>query len=197
MIMMSMSRSTIHTILVLMITTVLILAGVWLVHSPGQSGSNGLGDPGTTPIDAPPGSKHTAPAVGRPAPDFAATTISGEPVRLSDLRGEPVWLVFGATWCANCRAEAPDVQAVSTQLNGRANVVSIYTGESTSVVTSYADRLKLTYPQIADSSETLASTYAIMGIPAHIFIASDGTIATIAVGTLTRQAALDILIPLL
>jgi len=82
-------------------------------------------------------------------------------------------------------------------MEGTAQVLSIYVGETTSTVTAYAERLRLTYPQIADTSEALASTYAIMGIPAHFFIDSNGVISRIAVGTLTQQAAADILTSLL
>ena len=40
------------------------------------------------PVDS-----ETAP-VGEPAPDFQLTSIDGSAVRLSDLRGKPVVLVF-------------------------------------------------------------------------------------------------------
>lgn len=39
-----------------------------------------------------------APAEGDPAPDFALTLFSGEPLRLSDLKGKPVLINFFASW---------------------------------------------------------------------------------------------------
>jgi CSLREA domain-containing protein len=39
------------------------------------------------------------------------TTVDGTKVSLSSYRGHPVWLTFGATWCAACKAEAPDIEA--------------------------------------------------------------------------------------
>ena len=189
-----MSRTNLRTILVLAITTVVILAGVWLVQAPWKSdGTEGTDPSSVTSIDVEQVSGLPAPAVGKAATDFTALTASGEVVRLSDLRGKPVWLVFGATWCANCRAEAPDVESVAEDYDGRVTVVSIYVGETTSTVQGYADRLGLTNPQVPDTSEALASTYAIMGIPAHFFIDSQGTIQKISVGTLTQKAATDIL----
>ena len=43
----------------------------------------------------------------RAAPDFTLPDISGEPVRLSDFRGQVILLNFWATWCAPCRVEIP------------------------------------------------------------------------------------------
>ena len=51
--------------------------------------------------------------MGQPAPDFTATTVDGKTVKLSDFRGQPVWLTFGASWCQPCRAENPDIQATA------------------------------------------------------------------------------------
>nr|WP_320051416.1 TlpA disulfide reductase family protein [uncultured Desulfuromonas sp.] len=44
------------------------------------------------------------------APDFELTSLSGETVRLSSLRGKLVVLNFWATWCPPCREEMPSMQ---------------------------------------------------------------------------------------
>src|SRR5699024_2255442 len=41
--------------------------------------------------------------------DFELNTLDGETVRLSDYRGERVFVNFWATWCPPCRAEIPDL----------------------------------------------------------------------------------------
>ncbi len=50
--------------------------------------------------------------IGNVAPDFELQTLTGDTIRLSDYRGEPVMLNFWATWCPPCRAEMPDMQQV-------------------------------------------------------------------------------------
>jgi thiol-disulfide isomerase/thioredoxin len=45
--------------------------------------------------------------IGRTAPDFTLTDISGKKHKLSDYRGKDVLLVFWATWCAPCIMEIP------------------------------------------------------------------------------------------
>jgi thiol-disulfide isomerase/thioredoxin len=49
---------------------------------------------------------------GEIAPDFELPTLTGKTVRLSDFRGQPVLLTIGASWCIDCRNEAPMLQAV-------------------------------------------------------------------------------------
>ncbi|MEI9810839.1 MAG: TlpA disulfide reductase family protein [Bacteroidota bacterium] len=44
-------------------------------------------------------------AIGKTAPEFAATDISGKSFHLSDYRGKYVLLEFWASWCVPCRAE--------------------------------------------------------------------------------------------
>ncbi|HFE66273.1 MAG TPA: redoxin domain-containing protein [Chloroflexi bacterium] len=44
------------------------------------------------------GQSQTAAEIGAVAPDFELTSISGEPVKLSDYRGRPVAVTFMHTW---------------------------------------------------------------------------------------------------
>ncbi|MCL2784632.1 MAG: TlpA family protein disulfide reductase [Propionibacteriaceae bacterium] len=184
-----MTASTLRTVIVLVITTVVIVGGVLMVRMPWSSS-----DPsGVTsiPVTVAPGQE--PPAVGKPAPDFSTVTIDGETITLSDLKGKPVWLVFGATWCPNCRSEAPDVQAASQRFEDRVTVVSIYVGEAKDTVVSYTQRLRLTHPAVVDTSKTIATSYGVMGIPVHYFIDSKGVIAKVSVGNLSLATMTEIL----
>ena len=184
--------STLRTIVVLALTTALVLAGVWFVRAPWRSGGSGV-----TAIDVTLAPGQAAPSVAGLAPDFSATALDGTPVSLLGLRGQPVWLVFGATWCSNCRAEAPDVESVAVAYRGKVAVVSIYIGEPASTVRGYASRLGLTTPQIADSASQIGAAYAVSGVPAHFFIEANGAIRQIKVGGLTQQSARSLLDQLL
>lgn len=48
---------------------------------------------------------------GPKALDFELVTIDGKVLRLSDLKGRPVFLDLMATWCSACRAEMPTLNA--------------------------------------------------------------------------------------
>jgi peroxiredoxin len=178
---------------VVAVATVLVLAGLWVAGgSRGEADEpvpGATGDRGTSPVELTAAAAGDPPEVGRPAPDFTTFAVDGTDVVLSDLRGQPVWLLFGATWCSSCRAESPDVQAVQEAYGDRARIVAIHVGESISTVGDFADRLGLTYTHVADSYTDLGSAYRVMGLPTHVFVDADGVVGAIEVGTITEQAA--------
>src|SRR6266702_2866896 len=48
-----------------------------------------------------------SPLVGKPAPQFALTSLEGQRFDISQLRGKPVIVNFWATWCVPCYQEHP------------------------------------------------------------------------------------------
>ena len=61
--------------------------------------------------------------VGSVAPDFAFADLDGGRHRLADFRGRVVLLVFWATWCGPCRAEAPTIAEVYERYRDQGLVV--------------------------------------------------------------------------
>ncbi|MCL1907656.1 MAG: TlpA family protein disulfide reductase [Propionibacteriaceae bacterium] len=178
--------ANLRTAVVLVVTAVLVIGAVVMVRQPWKT------DGDVTRIDTGADPSRTL-KVGEPAPGFAATTITGEDFSLVELQGQPVWLIFGATWCANCRGEAPDVQAVASAYTGKVTVVAVYVGEAPETVSAYVERMKLTHPQVADSDYQLGRAYSIIGLPTHVFIDSQGQVNKIVVGGISQSAASIIL----
>jgi peroxiredoxin len=167
------------TLAIMAVTGAIILAVAYLVNQP-AAGAGGL--TGVTLTGAAIG---PAPIVDQPAPDFAATTVDGKPVRLSDLAGKPVWLTFGASWCQPCRAENPDIKAAAEKHAAEGLVVlAIFISEDDAAVRDYADRVGLGYLKVSDPSTTIASQYRILGIPTHFFIDRSGVLRSMRIGSL-------------
>lgn len=169
------------SVIVLGITTLAVLLGVWLVMRPDASE-----DAAAAVSQVEVQGVASAPRVGEVAPGFVATALDGSEVSLDALRGRPVWLVFVATWCSGCRAEMPDVQAAHEAAGPQGvQVVAVYVGEGPSVVGGYVDRLGLTFTQVPDPQTKLAAAYGVMGVPAHFFIDADGVVRHTWVGVLS------------
>ena len=128
------------------------------------------------------------PSIGRAAPPIVAHTVTGETVDLRDLRGRPVWVTFGASWCPPCRAEAPDIEATAAAHAGDGLVVvAVYLGEDTDTVAGFTERLGLDYPAVPDPDRLLGALYGVHGLPSHYFIAPDGTLASASLSSLSRD----------
>jgi cytochrome c biogenesis protein CcmG/thiol:disulfide interchange protein DsbE len=170
------------TLLVLALTAAIVIGLAYLIERPTATaaGIQAIALSGPT-AGAPP-------QIGSLAQDFTATTVDGKKVSLSGLRGHPVWLTFGATWCAACVAEAPDVQAASEKFKPKGAVVlAIFIREDPVTVKDYADRVGLTYPKVADPDTRIASAYRVYGIPAHFFIDKSGILRSIKTGGLSPE----------
>lgn len=62
--------------------------------------------------------------VGRPAPDIDLVDhASGQPRRLSDFRGEVIFLNFWASYCVPCRKEMPSMERLVRQYADRGLVM--------------------------------------------------------------------------
>jgi peroxiredoxin len=183
-------RNVLGTVVILAITGAIIIAAAYFSNP--RLGDNASGN--FTPVSIDGQAVGAAPVVDSPAPDFIAALTDGSQVRLSDLRGKPVWLTFGASWCQPCRAENPDIMATYAANRDKVTVVQVYMSEDTASVKEYTDRVGITYLTVPDPTEALAAQYRIVGIPSHFFIDATGVLRQMKVGSLdpaTMQAALD------
>ncbi len=125
--------------------------------------------------------------LGAVGPDFVATGADGSPIRLSDLRGHPVWLSFFSTWCVNCRAENPDIERVAREQQAAGSdlaVLAVGVGETPKTVSDYARITGMSFPFAADPQQSAARRYAVLAFPTHVFIDREGIVRDIRIGAL-------------
>ena len=166
-----------RTLLVLAVAAVLVGVVAWVVDRPADDGVTLL--PGAAPAGAPP-------RIGDVPPDFQATAVDGAVVSIAALKGQPTWLTFGASWCADCRAEATDLQATYAKYKAQGlAVLGVFIKEDQAAVSDYARRVGFTFPMVADPSGKIADLYRTYGIPLHFFIGRDGVIRDVRIGRLS------------
>ena len=131
--------------------------------------------------------------VGSIAPDFALKDINtGQVVKLSELRGRPVWVNFWATWCPPCAEEMPEMQKLYNQYrhSGLA-LVGVDVQESEAAVRSFTTRGKFDWTFLLDTDGGVVDRYAVGGLPTHFFIDERGVIRAIHAGALSPTATMS------
>ncbi|MHB9144238.1 MAG: TlpA family protein disulfide reductase [Symbiobacteriia bacterium] len=138
----------------------------------------------------PPAGLATRAEKGSLAPDFTVTDMAtGKPVKLSDLRGRPVYINFWATWCPWCKVEMPDIQKVYRARKNDVYVllVDADSRETQDQIQKFARDNDLTLPQLFDPTGEVANNYLVRALPTSVFIDRRGVITTIYPGALSER----------
>lgn len=119
---------------------------------------------------------------GKVAPDFNAYNRSGEPVRLSELKGKKVYVDVWATWCGPCIAEIPSLKKLEADLHEE-NIefvsVSIDEEKDKEKWKEFIEERELTGLQLMAEGawkSDVAVDYNIKGIPRFMLIDQEGMI---------------------
>ncbi|MDQ6695792.1 MAG: TlpA family protein disulfide reductase [Chloroflexota bacterium] len=127
----------------------------------------------------------SAPTTGSLAPDFTLTDVhTNKPVKLSSLRGKPVFMNFWGTWCPPCRGEMPEMQKLYDKYKDQIQVVGVSMGprDTSSQVKSFVDQQKYSWTFIHDADYSVATTYEVQAVPSSYFIDKDGIIRAVQIG---------------
>jgi peroxiredoxin len=127
---------------------------------------------------------------GQLAPDFVLEGRSlngraGEPVRLSDFRGEVVVLNFWASWCGPCRQEMPEFEAAYSA--GPAGDLAILAVNALSLdsrrdAERFVEEFGVTFPVAFDETGAVAERYRVRGLPSTFFIDRAGIVRAATLG---------------
>ena len=138
---------------------------------------------------------------GTVAPDFTLKDLDDLPVKLSELRGRRVVLVFWASWCPDCRAEVPDLKAMYAEADpDKVTFVSVSYDRDFATLKKFAADNTLPGIQLFDPAgkkeSKVGADYHVKWIPSLYLIDAKGRIelgtvvaAKIATALQVQQAA--------
>ena len=119
---------------------------------------------------------------GTLAPDFKLKTPEGKAFRLSSLKGQTVVLDFWASWCPDCRKDAPEVVRMQQEY-ARKGVAFVGVSFDTDVeawkraISQYG----ITYTQVSELKKMreseVAQAYGVKWIPSMVVIDPEGKVA--------------------
>ncbi len=105
-------------------------------------------------------------------------TLDGKAVSLADLEGQVVVINFWASWCAPCRRELPQLDALHSEVarkGGRVLAISVDLERAN--VDRFRKRLGLTLPMVHDGPEGLAAALGLRELPFTLVLGRDGDVA--------------------
>ena len=142
-------------------------------------------------------------AAARPAaPALTGTTLDGQTYSLADSRGSVVVLNVWASWCAPCRAEAPTLAALSTELAPKGvQFVGLDTRDSDAAARAFVAKQGITYPNVIDRDGRLQLLFGDslppQAIPSTIVIDQRGRVAGRILGKASASDLRGMVEPLL
>ena len=126
--------------------------------------------------------------------DFQVTTLDGESLKLSDLRGSIVMIDFWSSWCPPCRSEAPILaEAYERWSELGVEFVGIAIWDNENDVADFLTRHGIDYPNAIDDDGSIAVEFGVRGIPEKFFVNPDGEIVRKINGPNTAQSLDEVL----
>lgn len=124
---------------------------------------------------------------GIPLPDVEGRTITGESLSLEDLRGHVIVLNVWGSWCAPCRAEAPDLATISKETARRGvRFVGIDVRDNPAAGRAFEREFGITYPSFDDQNGLVLASFTgivpVSAVPSTLVIDRDGIIRARNIG---------------
>jgi len=118
------------------------------------------------------------PRVIKSAPNFTLTDLDGARKSLSDMRGKVVLLTFWATWCAPCRHEMSQIEALWEQYRNHGFTVLAVNVDRGNIsgIRDFIRQRNLSFPSVLDPDGTVRNTYGVRALPTTYLIGRDGKI---------------------
>jgi Peroxiredoxin len=120
---------------------------------------------------------------GQPAPEFAAQTLNGQAINLSDMQGKVVVMTFWSTKCAICHSEIPKLNQIAARYRDKNVVFLALTMENNGKIEPYLKKNPFDFSIVPNSfgvvlkyADMDAGGRINMGFPAYFLIGKSGKI---------------------
>lgn len=134
-----------------------------------------------------------APQAGFLAPDFELKSLTGETVKLADLRGQAVLVNLWATWCPPCREEMPALEKMYNEYSDQGFIVlgvNMTRQDDAQAVGPFVEKYRITFPILLDENGNMGNAYQMKSLPSSYFVNRDGVITEVVIGGPMAEALL-------
>lgn len=152
----------------------------------GCAGADADSNEGTTGFVGGDGSFTIVPADQRAvAPVLEGETLSGDPLSTADFAGKPLVINVWGSWCAPCRAEAPELVAANEELGDDVAFLGINTRDSVAAAQAFERSFDISWPSFQDPDGVLLLEFAQLppkAIPSTVVLDEEGRVAARVLG---------------
>jgi len=120
-------------------------------------------------------------AEGNTAPIFRVTSLEGESLDSSQLRGQVLVLNFWFIECPPCRAEIPRLNEMVKAYRERQVRFIAFTPNDASSLREFLAQVPFHYEVVADATP-VAVEFGVTGAPTHVIVDPEGRIAKVFLG---------------
>ena len=124
-------------------------------------------------------------AVGRDAPGAAVETLDGKAIDLAEyVKKGPTVLQFWATWCSNCKALEPRINAAIKKYEGKVKVVAVAVSFNQTVdrIKAYRDKYHMMHEIVYDRKGYAADAYEAPATSYIVVVDGKGKVVYTGVG---------------
>ncbi len=114
---------------------------------------------------------------GKPAPDFALKSSTGENLRLSEFRGDVVMINFWATWCGPCRQEMPLLDELYARYERVGfNLLGVNIDDDSRRAMQMIEELGVDFPVLFDARKEVSKLYKVDAMPVTVLVDREGKV---------------------
>jgi len=121
--------------------------------------------------------------VGKPAPDFALKSATGENMRLSEYRGDVVMINFWATWCGPCRQEMPLLDDLYNRYERVGfRLLGVNIDDDSRRAMQMIEELGVNFPVLFDEQKEVSKLYEVGAMPVTLLVDREGIVRYVHLG---------------
>ena len=115
---------------------------------------------------------------GQPAPEFTLHDLDGQPVSLSQFKGQVVLLDFWASWCGPCIGDLPDLRAIKRKTGDQVVFLNLSLDTDEAAWREAVDKHEIEGVHVrADGwGADVAKSYQVNSLPSYYLVDSQGLI---------------------
>ena len=112
-----------------------------------------------------------------PATEFSLTSLTGQPVALSQFKGNVVLVNFWATWCGPCQQEMPLLDQMYKKYKPAGfTLLGVNVDKEVPAVKELLARKPVSFPVLLDPENAVSRAYKVADMPSSVIIDRKGIV---------------------